>query len=294
MQNLMTTTSQSFLHHGEALRINSMSFTSLMLTCLQTTGAENLTRRAAIETDTAGADTRMCHNVLKAAAVKKTESEDIAPMKRGELIDLEMTMRAAVTDIRIATMNLGIVVTVTKKKCPLVTLVVRAMPSPEALMDLKNRKLRAIAATKTYDHANPARLKSLLHVASLRKTRAESVEGDLLMLTVAIEPIRLRLSQVRAIRLLEHPDETVVSLPITVLEVLAANVARQMNRPPMIDAKQKGQSDEHERKMNEDASLHATTSQGKKKMIKRGREKGEARAKSPHVNQNPSVSHFQR
>lgn len=274
------------------MRMNSMSFTSLMLTCLQTTGAENLTRRAAIETeiDTAGADTRMRHNVLKAAAVKKTESEDIAPMKRGELIDLGMMMRAAVTDIRIATMNLGIVVTVTKKKCHLVTRVVRPMPSREALVDLKNRKSRAIAATKTYDHANPVRLKSLLHVASLRKTRAESVEGDLLMLTVAIEPIRL--SQVRVIRLLEHPDETAVSLPITVLEVLAANVARQMNRPPMIDAKQKGQSDEHERKLNEDASLHATTSQGRKKMIKRGREKGEARAKSPHVNQNPSVSHF--
>jgi hypothetical protein len=268
-----------------------MSFTSLILTCLQTTGAENLTRRAAIEIDTAGADTRMRHNVLTAVVVKKTESEDIAPMKRGELIGLEMTMRPAVADNLIATMNPGIVVTVTKKKCHLVTRAVSLIPNLEVLVDLKNQRSRATAATKTCDHGNPARLKSLLHAASLTKTRAENAEGDLLILIVAIEPTRL--SQVRPTHLPEHPDETVVSPPITVREVLAANVARQMNRPPTIDAKQKSQNDEHGRKVTEDASLHATASQDKKRGIKRGRGKGEARAKSPRVSQNPSVSHSQ-
>jgi hypothetical protein len=181
----------------------------------------------------------MRHNVLTAAAVKKNESEDIAPMKRGELIDLETKMRAAVADIPIAMKNLDIVVTVTKKY-HLVTRVAMPMPSLEVLVDLKNRKSRAIVATKICNHANPARSKSLLHVTSLKKTRAGIAEGDLLILTVVIVPTRL--SQDCPTRLPEHPDETVVSLPIIILAVpaVAANVERQMSRPPTIDAKQKG------------------------------------------------------
>jgi hypothetical protein len=234
----------------------------------------------------------MPHNGLTVAAVKKTESEDIAPMTRDELIDLEMKTRAAVADTLIAKTNLGIVAIVTKKKCHLVTRVARLMPSLEVLVDLKNREPRAIAATTTCDHANPAGLKSLPRVASPKKTRAESAKGDplVLMLTDATEPTRL--SQVHLARLPEHPDETVASLPTIVLEALAADVEQQMNRPLTIDAK-KGQSDEQERKLTEDASLHVTVSQDKRKRRGRGRGKGEARAKSLNASLSPSLSHNQ-
>jgi hypothetical protein len=265
--------------------MNSMSFTSLMLTCLQTTGAENLTRRAAIETktDIAGADNRTIHSVLMVAAVKKTESIDIAPRTKGELIDLEMETRVAAEGILIATTNLAIVATATKKKCRPVTHVVKPMRSLEVLVDLKNREPRAIAVTKICDRANPVELKNLLRVASPRKTRVGSVEGDpLVLITGAIALIRP--SQAHPAHLPEHPGEIAASLPTTVLEVLVANAEQQMNKPRTIDANQKGQSDECGRNLTEDANLRVTVSHDRRR--RRGRD--EARAKSPNVSPNVS------
>lgn len=251
------------------------SFTSLMLTCLQTTGAENLTRRAAIETETdiVGADTRITRTAPAEAVVKRTESADTATMTRGGLIDLELKMRDAAVDNPFAKTSLDTVAIV-------MIHAVRPMLSLKVLMVLTSQEPEATVVTRMYDHANLARLRSPLHVAFLKKMRAESAGDDLLVLILldAIDLIRLNRLHPQAL-LPEHPDEIVASLPTTVLEVLVVNAARRRSRLLTTSAKQTGRNDEQEKKVKQDVNLLVTGSQYQK-----------AKAKNPHVNPHLSLN----
>lgn len=254
-----------------------------MLTCLQTIGAENLTRREAIETeiDIAGAGILITRIAQAEAVVRRIGSADTVATTRGELIDLERKTRAAIADCLTAKASLDIDAIVKKMKRKLATHVVRLMLDPGALAVPKSQEPEVIAETRTHGHVNLGEPKNQLHVPRPRRMRAESADDDHLVLILidAIDPIRS--NRVLQAPHLEHHDETVVFLPTIVLEALAANVGPLRNKLPTTNAKQKGQNGEHERKLAQGVNLQD---------IERKRR---ARVKSLFVNKNQNQNQNQ-
>jgi hypothetical protein len=158
-------------------------------------------------------------------------------MTRGGLIDLEMKMRDATVDNPFAKTSLDTVAIV-------MIHAVRPMLSLKVLVVLRSQEPEATVVTRTYDHANLARLKNPLRVAFLKKMRAESAGDDLLVLILldAIDLILLNRLHPQA-HLLEHPEETVASLPTTVLEALVVNAARRRSKLLTTSARQTGRND---------------------------------------------------
>lgn len=217
----------------------------------KTIGAENLTRREAIETeiDIVGADILITRIAPAEAVVRRIGSADTVATTRGELIDLERKTRAAIADCLTAKASLDIDAIVKKMKRKLATHVVRLMLDPGALAVPKSQEPEVIAETRTHGHVNLGEPKNQLHVPRPRRMRAESADDDHLVLILidAIDPIRS--NRVLQAPHLERHDETVVFLPTIVLEALAANVGPLRNKLPTTNAKQKGQNGEHERKL---------------------------------------------
>lgn len=249
-----------------------------MLTCLQTIGAENLTRREAIETETeidiVGADILITRIAPAEVVARRIGSADIVATTRGEFIDLEKKTRAAIADCLTAKAILDIDAIVKKMKRKLATHVVRLMPDPGALAVPTSQEAEVIAGTRTRGHVNLGGPKNQLHVPSPRRMRAESADDDHLVLILidAIDPTRSN----RALQVPhpEHHDETAAFLPTIVLEALAADVEPLRNRLPTTNAKQKGQNGERERKIAQGVDPQDIE-----------RRKG-ARVKSLFVNQN--------
>lgn len=273
--------------------MRSRNSTRPMLTGLQTTGAENLTRRAAIETekDITGADARTARTTLAGAVTRRAENADRAVVRtKREPTGLGMKMRVGAVAglIGIAMKRVDLLAdTVMTKNHDLVDHAVKARPGSGAHEVLKSPSPVAIAGRRSHDRVAPVPpLRSLPRVLCPVKRSRESVQGDhrtVPTLTAVTDPIAP--GQAPRARLPELPDETVDSLPKVVLAALAADAARLMNRRPTTSERRSGQSGaQRRRNLSGSVSLHASEKPpGRPRRLGRSRARNQRSSRSGDI-----------